>query len=76
VLMLAALALVGRTLHFGAWFYGGLGVAAATFLYQQWLIRARDPAACLQAFLNNNYTGVAIFAGLLLQYLYGVGAPG
>ncbi len=74
VLMLAALALVGRTLHFGAWFYGGLLVAAATFIYQQWLIRARDPNASLQAFLNNNYTGVAIFAGILLQYLYGVGA--
>jgi 4-hydroxybenzoate polyprenyltransferase len=70
-LMLAALALVGRTLHFGSWFYGGLGVAAVTFVYQQWLIRARDPKACLQAFLNNNYTGVAIFAGILLQYLYG-----
>ncbi|HLB98867.1 MAG TPA: 4-hydroxybenzoate octaprenyltransferase [Acetobacteraceae bacterium] len=71
LLMLAALSLVGRTLHFGAWFYGGLMLAAATFIYQQWLIRARDPNASLQAFLNNNYTGVAIFAGILLQYLYG-----
>ena len=70
VLMLASLALVGRTLHFGAWYYGGLWVAAATFVYQQWLIRDRDPNASLQGFLNNNYTGVAIFAGILLQYLY------
>ena len=70
LLMLAALALVGRTLHFGSWFYGGLGVAAATFVYQQWLIRDREPQRCLQAFLNNNYTGIAIFAGILLQYLY------
>jgi 4-hydroxybenzoate polyprenyltransferase len=70
LLMLAALALVGRTLHFGAWFYGGLGVAAATFVYQQWLIRDRTPEGCLQGFLNNNYTGLAIFAGILLQYLY------
>ena len=71
LLMLGALALVGRTLHFGSWYYGGLGVAAVTFLYQQWLIRHRDPASCQQGFLNNNYTGVAIFAGILLQYLYG-----
>jgi 4-hydroxybenzoate polyprenyltransferase len=70
VLMLAALGLVGRTLNFGNWYYGALGVAAATFLYQQWLIRAREPAACLAAFVNNNYTGIAIFAGILLQYLY------
>ncbi len=71
VLMLTALALVGHTLHFGAWFYGGLGVAALTFVYQQWLIRRREPGLCLQGFLNNNYTGVAIFSGILLQYLYG-----
>ena len=71
VLMLAALALVGRTLGFGAWYYGGLAAAAVTFLYQQWLIRGRDPAACLAAFVNNNYTGIAIFAGILLQLLYG-----
>lgn len=71
LLMLAALALVGRTLHFGNWYYGGLCAAAVTFLFQQWLIRNRDPAACLRGFLNNNYTGVAIFAGILLQYLYG-----
>ena len=70
LLMLAALALVGRTLHFGPWFYGGLGAAAATFVLQQWLIRDRDPQRCLAGFLNNNYTGVAVFAGIALQYLY------
>jgi 4-hydroxybenzoate polyprenyltransferase len=71
LLMLAALALVGRTLHFGKWYYGGLYVAAVTFVFQQWLIRNREPDACLRGFLNNNYTGIAIFAGILLQYVYG-----
>jgi 4-hydroxybenzoate polyprenyltransferase len=71
VLMLAALGLVGRTLGFGRWYFGGLGVAAVTFAYQQWLIRGRDPQQCLRGFLNNNYTGIAIFTGILLQYLYG-----
>jgi 4-hydroxybenzoate polyprenyltransferase len=70
-LMLGALGLVGRTLGLGNWYYGGLVVAAMTFLYQQWLIRERNPAGCLAAFVNNNYTGVAIFAGIALQYLYG-----
>jgi 4-hydroxybenzoate polyprenyltransferase len=70
-LMLGALWLVGRDLHFGNWFYGGLGAAAATFVYQQWLIRHRDSERCLQAFLNNNYTGMAIFVGIALQYQYG-----
>ena len=65
--------LVGRTLHFGAGTTPGSCAAAASFLYQQWLIRNRDPAACLRGFLNNNYIGVAIFAGILLQYLYARG---
>jgi 4-hydroxybenzoate polyprenyltransferase len=70
-LMLSALALAGRSMHFGPWYYAGLGAAALLFIYQQWLIRNRDPAACLRAFLNNNYVGMAIFIGVALQYTYG-----
>ena len=69
--MLGALVLAGHTLKFGRWYYAGLAVAALLFLYQQWLIRNREPAACLQAFLNNNYVGMAIFIGVALQYVYG-----
>ncbi len=70
-LMLFALVLAGRDMHFGRWYYAGLATAAALFVYQQWLIRAREPAACLRAFLNNNYVGMAIFIGVALQYVYG-----
>ena len=70
VLMLAALVLAGRSMHFGAWYYAGLGGAALLFVYQQWLIRNREPAACLRAFLNNNYVGMLVFLGIALQYLY------
>lgn len=69
-MMLLALVLAGRDMRFGGWYYAGLVAAALLFLYQQWLIRARDPAACLRAFLNNNYVGMAIFIGVLLQYVY------
>jgi 4-hydroxybenzoate polyprenyltransferase len=69
-LMLADLGLAGRSMHFGPWYYAGLGVAAILFAYQQWLIRHREPGACLRAFLNNNYVGMAIFVGTALQYLY------
>jgi len=69
-LMLLALALAGRDMHFGRWYYAGLAVAALLFAYQQWLIREREPAACLRAFLNNNYVGMVIFIGIALQYLY------
>ena len=70
VVMLGALTLVGRDMKFGHWYDAGLVSAALLFAYQQWLIRGREPAACLRAFLNNNYVGMAIFIGLALQYVY------
>ncbi|MGH8199000.1 MAG: 4-hydroxybenzoate octaprenyltransferase [Steroidobacteraceae bacterium] len=69
-MMLFALVLAGRDMSFGGWYYAGLVTAAVLFLYQQWLIRAREPTACLHAFLNNNYVGMAIFIGVLMQYVY------
>jgi 4-hydroxybenzoate polyprenyltransferase len=69
-MMLGALVLVGRNMHFGVWYYGGVNAALAFFLWQQWLIRRREPAGCLRAFLNNQYVGLVIFVGILLQYVY------
>jgi 4-hydroxybenzoate polyprenyltransferase len=70
-MMLCALVLAGRSMHFGQWYDGGIIAAGMLFLYQQWLIRKREPAGCLKAFFNNNYVGMVIFVGILLQYLYG-----
>ncbi len=70
-MMLFALVLAGRTMQFGKWYDAGIVAAGVLFLYQQWLIRKREPAGCLKAFLNNNYVGMVIFVGILLQYLYG-----
>jgi 4-hydroxybenzoate polyprenyltransferase len=63
--MLASLALV---LAMGPLFWAGLGVAACTSIYQQYLIRERDRGACFQAFLNNNWFGGAVFVGLVADY--------
>lgn len=70
-MMLFALLLAGQSMHFGRWYQGGIAAAGVLFLYQQWLIRKREPAGCLKAFLNNQYVGIVIFVGILLQYLYG-----
>lgn len=70
-MMLLSLLLVGRTLQFDAGYYCGLGAGAALFIWQQWLIRARERMACLQAFQNNSYVGFAIFAGILIEYATG-----
>jgi 4-hydroxybenzoate polyprenyltransferase len=69
-MMLFALMLLGRSLKFGHWYLGALVAVALFFLFQQWLIRNREPAACLRAFLNNHYVGMAIFIGILFEYLY------
>lgn len=68
--MLLALLLMGRSLDFGNVYVGAVALAALFFIYQQWLIRAREPNACLRAFLNNHYVGMSIFIGILLEYIY------
>ena len=67
---LALLAIVGQLSALGRWYWLGLGVAATLALREQWLIRDREPSACFQAFLNNNYFGMAVFAGIALDYLF------
>jgi len=45
-------------------------VVAASVLavWQQYLIKDRDPALCFEAFLNNNWFGLVLFIGLVLDY--------
>lgn len=67
--MLGILLLVGLNAELGKYFYFGLGLATLLAVYQQYLIRNRDAKGCFAAFLNNNYFGMAIFGGLVLEYL-------
>jgi 4-hydroxybenzoate polyprenyltransferase len=67
---LALLGLTGYLAHLGRWYWLGVGAAALFSLYQQYLIRRRDPAECFRAFLNNNLVGLAVFGGILLDYLF------
>ena len=68
LLALMALLLVGQRFELGSIFYLMLLVAAGLFVYQYRLIQQRQPAACFTAFLNNNYVGMAVFAGIVLHY--------
>jgi 4-hydroxybenzoate polyprenyltransferase len=70
VMTLLSLYLVGSTIHMGYWYDAGLGAGAVFFLYQLWLIRARDRDGCFRAFLNNNYFGMAVFIGMALEYVF------
>lgn len=69
LLMLVALVMAGQAADMGGYYYFGLLLALGLSLYQQYLIRERDPKKCFQAFLNNNWLGAAVFAGIVLDYL-------
>ena len=66
---LAILAAVGVSLQMGAAYYVGLLVAAAIMGVHYTWIRGRERMACFKAFLHNNYVGLAIFAGIVADYL-------
>ena len=68
LLMLLLLAWVGLLAGRGWGYWAGLAAAAMLFVYQQWLIRKRDKGACFKGFLNNNYFGMAVFTGLVIDY--------
>ncbi|HHQ4474762.1 4-hydroxybenzoate octaprenyltransferase [Aeromonas sp. S41-2] len=69
LLTLLILLLVGQLSELSSSYYWSLLAAAALFVYQQRLIRERQREACFQAFLNNNYVGALIFAGVVINYL-------
>jgi len=69
IILVASLLFAGQIAGLNGYYYLGLLLAAGTSVYQQYLIRARDPHLCFRAFLNNNWFGAAVFAGILLDYL-------
>lgn len=68
VLFILAMLLIGSQLELGWVYYVCVGIAAVLFVYQQRLTTGRDPAACIQAFLNNNWVGAVLFLGFVLHY--------
>lgn len=68
--LLGTLILVGERTDMGGVYYLGLAFAACFAVYEQYLIRKRDPKLCFEAFLNNNWFGAAVFAGILLHFTF------
>jgi len=69
LLLLVLLVLVGLLGGLGWAYYAGLFAATWFALYQQYLIRNREPGQCFKAFLNNNWFGLIIFCGIVLDFL-------
>jgi len=71
-LQLAAIVLwviAGLVANMSFWYYVGLLAAVLFGVYQQILIKDRDPEQCFQAFLNNNIGLMMIFIGVVLSFL-------
>lgn len=68
VMMIMGLYMLGQQLQLGVYYYLSVCVAAGLFVYQQFLIRYREPVLCFRAFLNNNWLGAAIFVGIALHF--------
>ncbi len=64
--LLLALVLVGTRADLHWTYYLGVAAAAGLSIWQQYLIRERDRAACFAAFRNNLWLGMAVWAGVCL----------
>lgn len=65
---LITMALLGQRAQLGVNYYAGLAVAAGFIVYQFAHARDRDREHCFDAFLNNQWVGLAVFGGLALEY--------
>jgi 4-hydroxybenzoate polyprenyltransferase len=72
-LFLAIMMEIGRWQRLGSLYFMGLAAGAILVLYQYWLIRGRDRNRCFRAFRNNNWVGLAVFAGLALDLQFNSG---
>ena len=67
--VLIGLFLLGWAAGLGIVYQFSVVVGAGLFAYQQWLIRDREGGSCFRAFLNNNWFGGVVFAGIVLDFL-------
>jgi 4-hydroxybenzoate polyprenyltransferase len=66
-LFLFMMVVVGTWYRLGLFYYLGIGVALTQVAWQFHLVHGRERDQCFRAFLNNNWVGMAIFAGLALD---------
>jgi 4-hydroxybenzoate polyprenyltransferase len=69
LLFLVLMAWVGQQNGMGLFFYAALFLVLLSFIHQHWQAKTQGRAGCLQAFLNNHYSGLLLFAGIGLDLL-------
>ncbi len=70
LLLIFNLLLIGHRADLSGFYYLGVTAASVFAAYQQYLIRDRRRELCFQAFLNNNWFGMVLFAGVFLDYQF------
>jgi len=58
---------IGQMVHLGPSYYIGLLAACGIAVYHYTLIRYRERERCFKAFLNNNWLGTVVFAGIFMD---------
>jgi len=69
ILVILTFCMIGDQLGLGQFYFLGVVSASILFIYQQHLIRHRYREECFKAFLNNNWVGLVIFVGLVLDFI-------
>jgi len=69
ILVILTFCMIGEQLDLGQFYFLGVVSASILFIYQQHLIRHRYREECFKAFLNNNWVGLVIFVGLVLDFV-------
>ena len=67
---ISIMAYIGYRALLGAFYFIGLAIAVCLVAYQFVLIRSRQGERCFKAFLNNNWLGAAIYAGIVANFLW------
>jgi 4-hydroxybenzoate polyprenyltransferase len=70
LLLILNLILIGHRADLSGFYFLGIAAASLFAVYQQYLIRNRERDDCFKAFLNNNWFGMAVFIGVLLDYQF------
>jgi 4-hydroxybenzoate polyprenyltransferase len=69
-IFLLLMVVIGIWQLMGVLYYLGLAAAGVLVYRQHRLVRTREREACFKAFLDNNWVGLAIFAGLAADLLF------
>lgn len=68
LMAIVSFVLLGRHIEAKPVFYAALAAVAILFAYQQVLIRHRARDRCFRAFMNNNWVGIILTIGVVLNF--------